>query len=422
MNEKFIRLNEVICENNKLTFKFDSSLKIFKAEEFFIEYGKNIDIFSESINAIPFAAVMAPISWAFGANLILSSLDHKYISSLESINNVFKKWFPKRWSFRSKLTTVPTENNPSTSRYGMLFSGGLDSLTTYIRNKDKNPALFTIFGIDIPLSESNFIAQCKEKFNEFATTQGLEINYINTNVINVINFKKLQRYSKNWYGEVAHGLMLTSITAPINYGYLKHLLIASSHTEDFRNPWGSNIAIDGLIHWGNTAVLHDGYGIIRSKKIANYFQKDEEFYKYLRVCLSQFEQFNCSKCEKCSRTICELLINNIDPTKCNFSISKDTLIRLRNRLRWKYYVYFLHGTFLYWRLIRNSIDFDKLRDMYGSEDFFRWLANFSKLEQEPNKVILIFFNRLLLMKDFLKQALNFLSKYSKKESTNFKAV
>lgn len=39
---------------------------------------------------------------------------------------------------------------------GLLFSGGVDSLASYIRHREKKPNLIMIWGADIPISQEGF--------------------------------------------------------------------------------------------------------------------------------------------------------------------------------------------------------------------------------------------------------------------------
>jgi hypothetical protein len=135
-------------------------------------------------------------------------------------------------------------------------------------------------------------------------------------------------------------------------------------------------------------VRPDNYNLQRPKKIASFFKDHEELYPYLRVCWRQFKSLNCSQCEKCLRTICDLLVNNIDPALCNFHIDSATLPALRRKISKRYYFFFRdEGTLEFWRAIQDNIDLNDLKDMYGSKEFFTWLSNFSKMNEKQSKVI-----------------------------------
>lgn len=410
----FIRLDSLVCQNGQLRYTFSSSLNIFKKKDFFIEYSKPIEKPVESINTIPFAGIMMPIAWATGAELIVPSLDRSYIGSLEVASAYWKKCY-RKWPFSPRLITKAVENETPQKGLpescGMLFSGGLDSLATYAHHRDKKPELFTAIGADFFISKSNFVTLCKEKlFNEFAAQEKVRLTYITTDMSDILDYKRLERYAENWYGAVQHGLMLTSLVAPVSHHYLKTLYIAScSHKLDYNFPCGSDPEAVRYLKWANTHVEDDLHEINRMEKVREYLKDHPSFHKYLRVCWAQFEQMNCSRCEKCLHTICEILINNEDPNHYNFKVTCETLAFLKHKLKNRYYLFFRGNErcLNFWRVIQQSIDLDKIEDRYGSKEFFAWFKNFKKLRKKQNPVLLFLWLRLLDIRDLLKKMVKF---------------
>jgi hypothetical protein len=392
-----IKLERMVRTKNKLTYEFSSTLDLFRQNSFFIEYEAGVISGNDSVDVIPFAAIMAPISWAAGADLVIPTLDKGYVESLSRCKEYFRKWFSKKWSFQSALKTAPVENRFSGNKKAMLFSSGLDSLATYICHKNEKPTLFTIFGADIPLAHTHFIDLCRERFINFAKSHGAEISFVYTDIRDVLDFTKLKKYSKGWYGEVAHGLMMSSLIAPVGSSDFSTLYIAScSHRPDCSYPCGSEIHLVQNIRWGATSIQNDNHELNRAQKIQTFLKGHEEMYGDLRVCWAQFESYNCSKCEKCLRTICELLVSNIDPAKCNFTVTHQTLERLKFKILNRYYLFFKgESTLDFWRSIQDSIDLDNLVDIYGSKAFFTWFKGFKKLQKRQNKLVAKMFSFLV---------------------------
>ena len=384
MND-YIRLAQMTCQNDILQYRFETSLGVFRKKEFFIEYRKKIENPVESVNAMPFAAIMAPVAWATGADLVLPSLDAEFARTLEAGSNYWRKCYP-RWPFRGKLSArlVRNERGPL-SRTGMLYSSGLDSLTTYLHHRDEKPELFTVIGADFPHAQVSFASLCKERlFEQLARAEGLDLTYIHTDISDILDLKRLEPYATNWYGAVQHGLMLTSLVAPLTHSYLKTLYIAScSHKPDYDFPCGSEPEVVRHLAWSGTRVADDLHELNRAQKISRYLKGREEFYRYLRVCWIQYEKINCSRCEKCLRTICELLLNNLDPNRLNFQVTRATLSRLKERIARHYHVFFRgnEGVLNFWRAIQESIDLDSLEDLYGSREFFEWFAGFGRIRR-----------------------------------------
>lgn len=393
----FISLDEMLCTEDKITYKFSSSLDVFQKNGFFIRYDRPIQKSAESLNVVPFAAVMAPIGWATGAKLVLPALDEEFALSLERCSHYFKKWFSEDWSFASSILAPRVRNTFSPDRPALLFSGGLDSMTTYIRHKEKNPILFTIFGADIPLAQHAFIEQCKKQFDAFARMENVPLHYIYTDMRDALRLDKLKTYCKNWYGDVAHGLMLLSLAAPSSSHEVQTLMAAScSHRAGACYPCGSEKDLIQEIRWAHTGVESDNHGVDRLGKIRNYLKKNEKYYPYLRVCWQQFEDWNCSRCEKCLRTICELLLNNIDPALCHFHIDNETLPRLKKEMLNRYDFFFRGENALdFWRTIQENVCLHDLADRYGAVEFFEWFSDFEKIKKRQHPLALHFFGALI---------------------------
>lgn len=385
----FIRLDRLIREGNRVTYDFTTSLPYFKKKRFFVEYDARLGDVPAGFLAVPFAAAAAPVAWAAGARLTVGELDRDFMASLESCKDYFRSRFAGRWSFDSSLEASPVANECAPTGAGMLFSSGLDSLTTYIRRKAENPELFTVFGADIPLAHADFIKLCKTRFETLAREHGARLRYIHTDIREALDFDRLRRYSRNWYGDVAHGLMMSALVAPASYGRLRTLYVAScAHRARMGHSCGSDADLLERVRWAGAAVKNDNQDLTRSEKIALYLKDNETFYPSLRVCWMQFKSLNCSRCEKCLRTICELLANNIDPARCNFSITAETLPALRRQMESRYYLFFHSETTLdFWRALQEGVDLDGLKDLYGSKRFFEWFSSFRPLRQKQNVVL-----------------------------------
>ena len=295
-----------------------------------------------------------------------------------------------RWNYKHyRLRTTLFQNITADSdRSAVMFSSGLDSIAAYLHNRSQKPHLISILGADIPITHTHFIAECREKlFNEFAKKEDVGISYIHTDVREITDAKKLSEFAPNWYATVQFGLLLTGLTAPITYGRFSKLILAScSHQLDDTAPCAGDPGIVRQLRWGSTRVEDQLQEVTRVQKVARFLKTDPSTMRYLRVCWEQFEKVNCSRCKKCLRTICELLVNNVDPNLANFNIDDRTLPELRKKLSSEFHLFFNceAASLNFWREIQRSIDPGKLEDHYGSKAFFEWLVDFRPLKiREP---------------------------------------
>lgn len=401
----FIRLTTIAVEKNRLVYEFETSLNLFIAHRFVIDYDAGPGA-PDSILSIPFAGLMSPIAWATGADLHLPELDARYLQSIAFCEEYFKPWFTGRWPFDGRLVTSIVSHPPSgisKSVSGALFSGGVDSLSTYAALKPER--LFMVFGADIPLSKTNFVEKCRRMYSDFAAKEGTSLDFIRTNIREVLDKKAMKRFSANWYSEAAHGIWLTSLLAPVTWHRPHNIAIANcSHPAGSKYVCGSHADVMENIGWAETGVKSYDGNMSRVQKIQSHLKGRPELLKYLRVCWSQFENTNCSSCEKCLRTICELLLNNIDPNACGFPIDQTTLSRLKSRMTLTFPLFFRSQSVLdFWRNIQASIRLDDIENRYGSRAFFAWLSSFDALTRPQNPVQKYCVSKLLEVKELLRQ-------------------
>ncbi len=382
--KKFIRLASVDKESRRVTYHFESSLDIFKKKRFSLWYDRDLPPGGPGILAVPFAAVMAPLSWMTGADLEIPVLDEAYEASLRTARGYFLKWFSRRWSFAGTLRTKTEKYEGGGRREGMLYSGGLDSLTSYLRHRDKKPLLFSFFGVDIPLDQPVLLAECRKAFSDLARTEGVDLCFIESDVLEMIDLDRIRRFTRRWWGETTHALALSAFTAPVSHHELSTLWIASSHVAGSATyGWGSDYEMDNELRWGATRLQEDFSNADRSEKI-RFFAGYPAYHRFLRVCYNWWSltgtSVNCGRCEKCYRTICLLMVNGLDPAQYGFEMSPGIFQDLKKQLLKKhvYYSFFQGSTISFepWEELQRAArraDAAPL-DQYGSREFFAWLA------------------------------------------------
>mgnify|MGYP001606790418 CR=1 FL=1 len=384
----YIRLKKVELGDRRIDYRFESSLRFFDRDMFSIWYDHDFEAPSAGIAAVPFAAVMAPFMWMSGADLELEVLDEGFADSLQKAKEYYHHWFSKKWLFTGRLKTSTQENERRADGEGVLYSGGLDALTTYIRHRDAKPELFSFFGADVPLKQTKLVEACRKSFKEFADLERVKHWCMESDFWTLFDHKKLKRWTSNWWGETCHAMVLAALTAPVRYRQLGKLWIASSHAAgSIDYGWGSDYDLDNRLHWGSTRLEEDYPHASRFEKM-KYFKDFPQYHRFLRVCYTWWNwsgnRINCSRCEKCYRSICELLLNGVDPEKCNFSVHEKTFEDLKKALQKShvYYTFFNNSpaAVCFWREMQDAATQDAGLDRYGSHEFFRWLVRYKGLE------------------------------------------
>lgn len=99
--------------------------------------------------------------------------------------------------------------------------------------------------------------------------------------------------------------------------------------------WGSTRTTDEILAWAGVHCVHDAENLSRQDKAAllvNYSNKSSSPIT-VRVCYSEVERDgNCGRCEKCYRTILNLVLSGADPRRYGLPMDQSTYERLFKRM------------------------------------------------------------------------------------------
>lgn len=380
--------------NNTLVCDFEVSKelkKYFKEYEFFAEYNHDISDVPETILSIPLLTNLLPIAWFTGATIYIDSIDKEFYDSLETLKKAFQEVHPKARLGGGLIAKNIVENKKEkqSSSPAVMFSGGLDSVDSFLRHKEDKPYLVTVWGADIYLDMEHGWEITKNSNYEFAKKYGLENIFIKSNFRRFIIDRKLENEFKtisSWWGEVQHGLSLIGACAPVSFslGFDK-VYIPASHTLEFSVPWGSCPKIDNNIKWTGTKAIHDGYECSRQDKIVNLadYIKENNSDIQLRVCWDSIRGDNCGKCEKCCRTMTSLIAEGVDPKNHGFAeIDTNYIKRFFTNGYWN-----INGNILFmWQDIQKRLKIIGVKESSPHREFFEWILNadFIKLQKISN--------------------------------------
>jgi len=331
---------------NRLTINFNCEgqiKKFFTTNRFFAEYNSPIDNMPNAILIIPFLATVAPVAWANQAEIHVETVDENFLQSLETVKKSMQTFYPRlKLGGSVQAKNVVKLHVDSEHKGLMLFSGGADSLATYIRHRGENLTLVHVYTDLAPKKQAERNGDIVH-IREFCARNNLPLRTISSNFKFVPDGLMLSSYDKfideetdfNWWTRVMHGLALIGLSAPLAYTEkTEKLYIASSYTAEFVGGWGSHPDIDNNVKWAGIKVVHDGYDLSRQAKmniIADYAKNiDKNF--ILRCCMKPENGENCNRCEKCSRTIVGLELAGLDPSKYGFKIETETFSSIRNKL------------------------------------------------------------------------------------------
>jgi hypothetical protein len=389
MNSLTVRNIEASKNLLKIEFECEGPIrKFFSKNTFYVEYNTPVEGTPEAILVIPFLATACPVAWAVGAEIRVQEVDKVFADSLENIKRVFQRFYP-----RLKFSGILRANNTVELHYVdrprsmALFSGGVDSVATYIRHQAENPIVVSIHGADIDLSNTAAWDTAIEYVATFSRRNGAELRVVRSNFRSILDKLMLSSYSEDiggdWWTRIMHGLALLGLCAPLTYtDHIGKLYIASSYNKEFRKPWASLPEIDNKVKWNGTTVTHDGYELSRQDKIeiVAKFITDCDHTLRVRSCLDPRNGENCNVCEKCSRTIVGLELAGIDPSEHGFNVKTDTFQNISENLtggKWS----FGDDEMYMWSDLKRHADFNRSLSHQEATLFINWL-----LKTDLNKI------------------------------------
>jgi hypothetical protein len=406
MQESVIEIKGLDVDGERVSyrFSFDGPVREFLLKDsLYVKTDHPLGSIPSGILVIPLLGFLAPLAWVANCGIVADAVDEAYLDSVSKVRETMQQFYPKlKLHGTIKAKPISSESYWDSNRYCLLYSGGVDSLASYIRNRETRPSLLMIRGTpDVWLSEVEFHKRSIDRLAPALKGLGGDLHLVETDALEIIDYKGLKAHVRNeeikgWWENFAHGLFLTGMCAPYTcYNHIGRLLIASSSTTRDNTPWGSMPEVDKQISWGGLQVIHDSFDYTKFEKVREVlapFLKDRKMEGFpLRVCTGDADErlasgrLNCGRCGKCTRTMLMLLENGIDPDKCEFDMTKFFPSRLRIGLENGYIK--LKDQPVNWGQILDNARVlpDNLESKYhGTNALFRWMAKWDRQPKESS--------------------------------------
>ena len=203
--------------------------------------------------------------------------------------------------------------DPNTNSAALFLSGGIDSLSTFVRlcrfYPDKSAFHFdravTTFGTTIadlrtPEKARKTFDETIKRLEPMTRKHGVSLHPVFTNILELnsnIPFW-MHEYHGSAFASIAHAISSTKTT----------FFLASTFDIDHMQPWGSHPLLDRLYSSERVTIIHDGERLSRLAKLREILSYMPDL-AFLRSCnRATHGSLNCGLCEKCVRTKLELLV------------------------------------------------------------------------------------------------------------------
>jgi hypothetical protein len=260
-------------------------------------------------NGDPFLPPLLVLAMKTGEPLTLPApVDARLREALPEIQDVLLSFYPRlsRVAVDTAVRTRPLPATAAGGNVGLFFSMGVDSFYSLLKNVRDHPAdartishLISVNGFDVTYEgdDGEFPPPLLRNFQRVSDALGTTLLPVSTNI------RRFGVRLTDW--PMLHGAALASVALAL--GTLFHRVsIAASTTYDKLYPWGSHPVLDPLWSTETLGFVHDGCELNTIDK-TDVVAASPLALETLRPCAGYGRGYNCGRCEKCLRTMLDLL-------------------------------------------------------------------------------------------------------------------
>ena len=338
--EKVI-LKEIKVEGNRCEYIFTIPQVLAKYiadpnQNLFVELPEefNLKDVPEALLAVPFVGSMMCATMLLNIGIEVPQLDEKFFNCIPNVANVYHKMFPYAdFCFDVKANQLVDCSYETINTPSVFFTGGLDATSALIEHIDEKPLLVNIWGGDVLLSDSDankalnqyFIRLTKQIGNNYVFLKSNCRRYFTEVILEqeVLNKIIKPEHNHGWWASIAHILSMTTVIAPMLYlKRIGHHYVGSSYAANSFGFDANNKEMNDAIKYAsaNFDIVDDKLERPdKAKKIIQYCESHNLKVEF-KVCWYSKASVNCSHCEKCYRTMLNILNNHADPNNYGFKI------------------------------------------------------------------------------------------------------
>ena len=279
-------------------------------------------------------SLLLPYAMQSGERIDLTlPVDPLLLENARQLVKIWSSWYPEL-----KLPEIhaPTRRAAVTAgRVAQFFSGGVDSWFTLLRHTESTPRfpqvgevddLLTVGGFDIPIGRADEFRQLSDSAREVAERFGKRQVVASTNLRDQMEGAWRTAWGPSW-ASLSHMAATASVALFLERRYAQ-VKIGSTGLGTIP-PRGSHPMTDILFSTSATSFHHDHALYNRAQKIERIAESDYAVSK-LKVCYADGTFRNCSRCNKCHRTLMSFDVLGVLDKAASFDV--DVYRENRHRL------------------------------------------------------------------------------------------
>ena len=251
----------------------------------------------------PWLVLLLPCAVVAGEDLFLDlPVDPVLLYNLQGVQRVWQSWYD--WAKPIEIEAPVLANPVAGTETGLFFSSGVDSYFSMLsahQEIDRTPnaplsSLLMIWGFnELSYQPDELFAQACERGTQAAAQFNKQFIPI------VTNLRELTGYGRQHWTKLSGSAALGSVGHLFSNRF-QNILIAASTNYGFLFPNGTHPLVDPQFSSAQTRVIYDCGVSTRVEKTERVSALPEAM-AALQVCHHTGLILNCSRCEKCLRTM-----------------------------------------------------------------------------------------------------------------------
>lgn len=338
-----IELRRTIVSESRVDYEYDypeswHPFLVDPQDHLYIEYDFPLAQMPESILNIPFVLNMLMFCMFDGTELYIDRLDKVFYDAVPDILNGYRRLYGDRIK-DVKIYCEHLENNAYelSGKNVVAFTGGVDATSAVASHINEKLVLSNIWGGDVRLNNPGRQQAHVAYFHELAEKYGYDVAVSKSNFRFLYDPKNIPyKFDHFWWSAFGHSIAIIGVLVPIAY-YKKAQYIYMGSAYEITEQEAKHIPACNYAPIINSIRFASGSGgqcdtyLKRSQKINNIasaFKVNEHNRIKVLACWNQKAQIgvggNCCHCEKCARTIMDIIVHGKDPVHFGFEVEPKT--------------------------------------------------------------------------------------------------
>lgn len=330
-----IWIKKINTDRNCVIYRLDVSkglMHYFSPNcEMFAEFGFDVSNIPKSLLAVPILSNVMQFAWLFDCLVWIEEVDKQFYECLPKIKQGFQEMY-RNYSFGGSLIAAKVIDNHyrAEKESALLFTGGVDATTTFLRIRDTHPILIDTFGwCNDKNDESSVFNADISAIGRFAGENHVQAEYIKSNFATFIKPEKVnkvlnRKLHNSWWFGFQHSLAFLGMASIVAYYYhIRTIYIGSSYTFGQAVNCVSDPRIDREFKAASCNVVHDAYELSRQEKIGTIVKARKDFNLPINLRVCSFKEENCNHCEKCFRTMTGIIAEGGNVNDFGFHVEGD---------------------------------------------------------------------------------------------------